>query len=203
VVYESWAAKRGGLVADNTQRLIPVVDERRLAPALEAIFAGPGDTYAVVDGARSARVMRLVREWGEKARILYEGPVAPEMAEVAPYLVRAARGSGVAERIVHSAWGDSWGIFCKTRVDGDELRRHLRRFLTVRTEKNKKMLFRFYDPRVLRVYLPTCTPADLQTFFGPIERFVCESEGGASALVRQRVDAGFQAEEVRLVEAPC
>jgi hypothetical protein len=38
------------------------------------------------------------------------------------------------------------------------------------------MVFRYYDPRVLRVYLPTCVTAELRTVFGPIECFWTESE---------------------------
>jgi hypothetical protein len=36
------------------------------------------------------------------------------------------------------------------------------------------MLFRYYDPRVLRVYLPTCNAEELKTVFGPVLRFVLE-----------------------------
>jgi len=173
------------------------------AAALEAIYAGPGNAYAVLDAARSRRVLRLVRERRESARILYEGPVAPDIAEVAPYLVPAARGTGVAEEIVGLGWGDAWGIFCVSAAGPDELRRHLRRFLTVRTEKRKTLLFRFYDPRVLRVYLPTCTRTELKTFFGPVERFVCEGEDSRMAVVHRRAGEQFRTEEIPVLEATC
>ena len=42
--------------------------------------------------------------------------------------------------------------------------------------EHKKVLFRFYDPRVLRVFLPTCTPKEVLEFFGPIKRYVLEGE---------------------------
>jgi len=58
-----------------------------------------------------------------------------------------------------------------------EVRKHLRRFLTVELEgSSKPVLFRFYDPRVLRVFLPTCTPKEVLEFFGPIKRYVLEGE---------------------------
>jgi hypothetical protein len=38
------------------------------------------------------------------------------------------------------------------------------------------MLFRYYDPRVLRVYLPTCVTSELRTVFGPIDCFWTEAE---------------------------
>lgn len=169
----------------------------RRAAALEAIFAGAGTPYAILDAARSPRVLRLIKSF-DGAQILYEGYVAPEIAEVAPYLVPAPRKAGVAEQLVTYGWGDSWGVFCNSKLPANDLRRHLRKFLTVKTETGKRMLFRFYDPRVLRVYLPTCTPAELQTFFGPIERFTMESKDGSKMIVHRRERDGFAVDEVKL-----
>ena len=54
--------------------------------------------------------------------------------------------------------------------------RHFRQFLRVRDEAGREFFFRFYDPRVLRVYLPTCNSEELRTFFGPVELFSMEGE---------------------------
>ncbi len=183
--------------------VVPRKVPQRNAAALEAIFTGPGRPYAIVDAARTRRVLRLVKDCGERAAILYEGRIAPEIAEVAPYLIPAERGSGVAEDVAAAGWGDAWGVFCNTRATPDELRRHLRKFLTVRTETGKKLLFRFYDPRVLRAYLPTCTPAELQAFFGPVERFVCEADDARFALVHRREGEQLKIEEVPAEDGAC
>jgi len=53
----------------------------------------------------------------------------------------------------------------------------------VKTEDGEQLYFRFYDPRVLRVFLPTCDERQLRDFFGPIDYFLCESEEPASGLV--------------------
>ena len=74
----------------------------------------------------------------------------------------------------------------------------LRIFLTVMTEKKKKLLFRYYDPRVLRPYLPSCTPAELQTFFGPIDQYVIEGEDPSQAHVHARDNKDFKATTVKL-----
>jgi hypothetical protein len=57
----------------------------------------------------------------------------------------------------------------------EALRNHFRRFLMVRLPAERLVYFRFYDPRVLRVYLPTCTPEELELIFGPVDYFVMES----------------------------
>lgn len=46
----------------------------------------------------------------------------------------------------------------------------------MRDEKGRRLVFRYYDPCVLRVYLPTCNPAELRTVYGPIECFWTEAE---------------------------
>jgi len=56
------------------------------------------------------------------------------------------------------------------------IRRHLRKLLSVRGPKGEILLFRYYDPRVLRAYLPTCRPEELETVFGPIDRFWLEDD---------------------------
>jgi hypothetical protein len=65
----------------------------------------------------------------------------------------------------------------------DEVYNHFRKFLIVETEDLEKLYFRFYDPRVLRIFLPTCSSSQLDEFFGPVDRFICEDEDPAFALV--------------------
>ena len=100
-------------MGDTIHRLIAKAPQRNSA-VLEAIFVGPGQPYAIVDAARTPRVLRLVKECGDRARILYEGHIAPEIAEVAPYLIPAERDSGLAEELVSTGWGHAWGVFCAT-----------------------------------------------------------------------------------------
>ncbi len=57
-----------------------------------------------------------------------------------------------------------------------ELHRHLQGLLYVEQESYGRLYFRYYDPRVLRGFLPTCTEAEATEFFGPITRFLVEDE---------------------------
>ena len=38
----------------------------------------------------------------------------------------------------------------------------------------RTVLFRYYDPRVLRSFLPACNAAELHQFFGPVQSFIVE-----------------------------
>ena len=45
--------------------------------------------------------------------------------------------------------------------------------------QGKPLYFRYYDPRVLRIYLPTCKESELKTVFGPVNSFYAEGEDPA------------------------
>ena len=45
------------------------------------------------------------------------------------------------------------------------------------------MLFRYYDPRVLSLYLPTCNAEEVTSLFGPVSRFLMESDGVKAVLM--------------------
>jgi len=54
--------------------------------------------------------------------------------------------------------------------------------LVVHDPDGKPMYFRYYDPRVLRTYLPTCNAQELETIAGPVEWFLVEAEDSSIAL---------------------
>lgn len=142
------------------------------------VLAGLGSTvplYAAVDGARDCRIEGWFRDARAPAWCLYRGHLSEELRRAAPSLVRLCRGHDYTERFFRVGFGDAWGIVLASAAPQAELRRHLRRFLRVRTEDGRILAFRYYDPRVLRLYLPTCTPAEIAAFFGPISAIAAEA----------------------------
>lgn len=140
------------------------------------------NTYALLDGARSPEVQAWINASGLVSRCLYIGDLDPALARVAPYIVRLPRSAQATRALIERAWGDSWGVFLRSSASMDALHRHFRRILRVQDERGVRMLFRFYDPRVLRLYLPTCLPAELDQVFGAVELFVTESEDGGALM---------------------
>lgn len=132
--------------------------------------------FAILDGARDERIFGAVDATYQPKECLYSGDLPWQMQMTAPYLVELARDDRFTTLLLEKGWGNSWGTFLRSEIGIKELRRHLRQFLRVRTEDGKRLIFRYYDPRVLRVYLPTCRPAELETFFGPVDAFLIEGE---------------------------
>jgi hypothetical protein len=132
--------------------------------------------YALLDAARDDRIYPAILRADCEWTCLYRGDAAVTMAEVAPYLVQLERASAFTSWVIAEGWGNSWGVFLNTTVTMEALRNHFRRLVMVQLPDGRSVYFRFYDPRVLRVYLPTCTPEEIAAVFGPVERFVIEDE---------------------------
>ena len=143
--------------------------------ALQALRGEPAPLFAILDAARDPMVYLRIHECPERKQSLYED-AAPELAFVAPYLISLPRSSPSLDLIVREGWGESWGVFLTSDRTFEEVRKHLRRLLTVQTEDGKPLLFRFYDPRVLRAFLPTCTPVETTQLHGPIGAFLIEGD---------------------------
>lgn len=159
-------------------------------------------TACVLDGARLDGLAASLDALDALRESLYSGPVADDLADVAPYLVACAPGSAFNQWLFGTAWGQSAGIVLESQADLTELRTHLRRFLMVLDESGKRLYFRFYDPRVLRVFLPTCDAEQLQRLFGPITAFVVEGEDPAQALRFTLAGGDLVTETIDLAREP-
>lgn len=132
--------------------------------------------YAVLDNARDERIFPALREYRCEYRHLYVGALPPVLERAAPHVVEVNPGSAFARWLIEEGWGMSWGIFLASPARLDVLKNHFRELFRVRDEKGKIMYFRYFDPRVFRVYLPTCTRDELRIVFGEVRHFFSEGE---------------------------
>jgi hypothetical protein len=95
---------------------------------------------------------------------------------VAPYLVQFDKEDVFLERLLRNGWGKRWVSFFTSNAEFDAVRKHFRKFLFVKDERGETVYFRFYDPSILRTFLPACNNEELKQFFGQIDEFIVESE---------------------------
>lgn len=145
------------------------------------------ETYAVFDGARDPRIHAMVASSGLDWRCLYAGALAPELVEVAPYLVHMQPHARFTREAISLGWRHAWGIWLVSAARFDEVCRHLRRLLRVQDATGRRLLFRFYDPFVLPAVLSTSTIAELAEIFGPIDLFLVDAPSGP-AMIELRFD---------------
>jgi hypothetical protein len=167
--------------SEGAETAAVTVEGQILQRLLPVDFATRGtELYAVLDGARDRRIQHRVETSQLAWRCLYTGAIPAELREVAPYLVHMPPQAAFTRATLACGWGHAWGIWLICAAPFDELHRHLRRFLRVRDEAGRRLLFRFYDPVVLEMFLPTCTPAELAELYGPIDAFLVETSAGAA-----------------------
>lgn len=132
------------------------------------------NVFAVLDGASVPGLLDKLYGLSPNFCCLFRGELQPDMAEVAPYLVQLEQGAEFTNWIIGQGWGNHWGIFVATEADFRRMRTHFRSFLIVYDETGRPLRFRYYDPRVLRTYLPTCKTEELAIVFGPVTSYVVE-----------------------------
>ena len=157
------------------------------------LFAGEDlNVYAVVDGASAPDLLDKLYGLQPEFACLYRGELAPDLAEVAPYLVRLEAGSEFADWLIGEGWGRHWCVFAASRGEMRALRRHFQKLVIVYDTEGTPLYFRFYDPRVLRRFLPTCSGEELATVFGPVAAYILEGEDPSAVLRFQLADGSLE-----------
>jgi hypothetical protein len=132
--------------------------------------------FAILDAARDPYIYALLLQSQSQYQSLYEGTKGVSLSDVAPYLVQLPQDSALLQILVREGWGKSWGVYLKCAAEFQDVRRHLRHFLEVRQPDGEQVYFRFYDPRVVRVYLPTLGPSEARAFLGTIHCYLMEDK---------------------------
>jgi hypothetical protein len=165
-----------------------VPSERQIQSVIQALYTFSDEdpaglqVCAILDGASVPGLTRQLDSSDIQADCLYRGDLDADTAVRAPYLVRFSGGSDPFLRWILEELSDRhWGIFATVpaSVSFEALRRHFRRFLKVKSPVGETLLFRYYDPRVLRIYLPTCLPDEWEFVYGPVLCFHIRNEDGS------------------------
>lgn len=136
--------------------------------------------YGLLDAARDPQIYRLLLRSDVTTRCLLGNDISETLARVAPYVVAL----GNRELALRTAWrdgglGHAWGTLVTSGQSLDRVAAHFKTLLNVQLANGSDALFRFYDPRVLRAFLPTCSPEQLARFFAEIDTVVCEQTDGS------------------------
>ena len=140
-----------------------------------SLFTPYTTQYLLLDAARMLSDMDTAQEMNTDFVSLYKGGPEQHLSSVAPYLF-ACNNHETFETWIAENIGKSWGVFVTCNDDMEDMCYHFRKFLKVKTEDLQQLYFRFYDPRVLRIFLPTCDRKQIVEFFGPIQAFICEQD---------------------------
>jgi hypothetical protein len=153
--------------------------------------------YALLDAARLEERLDEAKNLNSEFLSLYKGKNREVLAEVAPYLFTVPVNGNFIHWFLEKGWGDACGILLSSHASLEECHRHFRKFLIVKKESGQQLYFRFYDPRVLKTFLPTCTPAQLIEFFGPVSFFLTEGDHKEEALLFRNMNGKLTTDKVK------
>lgn len=142
--------------------------------------------FALVDAAGAEGALARLAGGGLEFESLFAGRPDERFFSVSPILIRCEPDVPPFTWLAGEAWRDGYVILLTAKASLHDLAAHFRKMLEVEDEHGRRVYFRFYDPRVLRVYLPTCTAAERAFFLGPAVRVLAPSETADTVLYYER-----------------
>jgi hypothetical protein len=149
---------------------------------LDWLFDTKLPLYCLLDPGAHAMIPSLLAQASEPKESLYEGDADSMLAKFAPYVIHLAPDSDLLHALVENGWGQGWACFFTSEAPLEELGKHFRKFFMVQLEGGNEVYFRFYDPRVLRGFLPAGSADELAAFFGPVQVWLIEAKNSAMML---------------------
>lgn len=159
----------------------------------EALFGQPpgaqGDVhiYALLDAAKVANLREMIELSGLDHGCLFSGPTFDELADVAPWLVRLEPGYAFTRRLFEKGdapwelWDRDAGIFLRSALDLDSLRRHLKKFTKARDGAGQTYFVRFWEPGWTVPLIKAMTPGQAHKFLEPLHAVICHT--GSEAVI--------------------
>ena len=152
-----------------------------------AKLADAGYVYLILDACDAPAVPEKARSLGEDRAIsLYNGTAQEDYWAIAPYLCKADKW--LLGWIQESLWSEPWGIIIISTAEMAAVRAHFRRFLIVQSPEGEHWYFRFYDPRVLPVFLESSNDEELKAFFGPVQAYAVHNPGENQLRIMKAVE---------------
>lgn len=160
---------------------------------------GPrSDIWAIIDTARDPKAYWTLANSHLNYSCLFAGELPDVLEQAAPYLVQLTSEDAYTDYLAANL-GNSLGVFLQCDAAMKSVRHHLRKLLTVRDPRGAKMLFRFYDPRILRVFLPTCDSGELEQMYGPIKTYWAEDTTPNKLIEFRNSKKGLEVAKLSLV----
>ncbi|WP_186002308.1 DUF4123 domain-containing protein [Mycobacterium sp. KBS0706] len=157
---------------------------------LEAGRAAAGDgarLYIVADAGRDRNIRTLLQGLAEESASLYQGEALAEYGDEAPWLATAGPHGGLWSWLIEEGLGRRWGVFLVSHRDFDSVRRHLRRFVKIRTWEDQLVYFRFFDPFIWNSQVGFLSAEQRRHLFDGID--LTMTELGDQGFMRLRLEA--------------
>jgi hypothetical protein len=179
----------------------PPATAKRTAAILSHFATLTAPLYCLLDAACDQTIPSLLALANEQKQCLYDGQSATDLADWAPYLIKLSPNSPLTKALLDLGWSKGWASYFTSLASFEEIRHHFRKFLMIQVQGGEEVYFRFYDPRVLREFLPTAAPEEATIFFGPVQQWLIEAEEPETMLIPQLNQGTLAIARVNLVSS--
>jgi hypothetical protein len=160
-----------------------MLEPKAVAAIKDYLFNELGNVFAVIDGAACPELRFKLYDWEPKSVCLWSGELAPDMQEVAPYLVQLDKKSTFTDWLIKEGWNNHWNIFINSALDFKAFRKQIRKLLIVKSPQGKNLVFRFYDPRVFNSFKEVWNEEQQKEIFIGIDKIKWQTNEGALASI--------------------
>jgi pSer/pThr/pTyr-binding forkhead associated (FHA) protein len=158
--------------------------------------------FCLLDVGAQGTIPSLLHQAPELKESLYDGDSENILAQWAPYIVMLGADSELLRALVDKGWGQGWASFFTSDASFDDLSTHFRKFFMVQLEGGKEVYFRFYNPGVLREFLPAASAEELTVFFGPVEEWLIEAKSSIALLRITNASDGLRTMIIPVTDTP-
>lgn len=162
----------------------PAIAANIWAEFLESANDGGQWLYMLIDAAQDSRIFpELEKSLHTRACLFAEEHVSSELKAVSPFIVKIKKIDAFVMWCLLEGLHRHWMIFCTSpEIHVSELKLHFKRFSLVGAPDGKQFLFRYYDPRVLPVFLASSDQSDRSEFFRRCKKIWVPQVSSAGAI---------------------
>ena len=142
--------------------------------------------YLLLDGAQIDNLAERLLDQGKNTKFqsLYQHTAYSKLADIGPILVPVSPSSPLAH-IFALEWSATAGIWLESEAGEDVVVQHLRSLIHACVEGDATVLFRYYDPRITRLWLTGLEPQARDRLMGPIRLVLLPKLAHSSGFIRQ------------------
>ena len=145
--------------------------------------AEQGRLFAIIDPCDEPRAVEKLEELGhERALCLYRKRLRAEDRDALPHIAQI--DDATLDWLHNTLWQEPWGVFLFADRPLRALRIPLRKLLKALDPAGNPTYFRYYDPRVLKTFLPECSESQLLELFDEIFAFGTSEKDSTVAVYR-------------------
>lgn len=150
------------------------------AHVLSILLNDPNHLYAIIDCSRRGGIFQWLKSSKLTKESLFSGNTQIMMEEIAPYLIQYKQEDfHLWSELLDQYWATSSLFFISSYRNSDQLRLQLKKCFIAETPTGKEALFRFFDPRAWRSFLPMATSQQVDYIYGDaIDTVHTESQCG-------------------------